>query len=84
MANMECDFKQEALPTDGAAIRVASGQVWQHKNGKRYFVLGISNEGNPLTDDNNPPIVDYMGGPGVKHSRYLSSWAGSFTYLGRL
>ena len=60
-------------------VTPAPGQVWRHKkSGNGYFVIGVANAGNPLDDDNNPPIVEYMGRSGIKHARYLTRWHGSF------
>jgi len=82
--NVNRDLPSETMD-EGGHVVVQPGQVWQHvKNGCQYVVTGLTNDGNPLTDDNNPPIVDYVGRAGKAYGRYLSSWHGSFSYCGRL
>lgn len=56
------------------------GEVWKHvKSGKDYFVIGVDNNGNAFEDDNNPPMIRYMGGNGVNYARDVKNWYTSFS-----
>lgn len=62
-------------------LNPAPGQVWGHKRKRSlYFVTDILNPDNPLDDDNNPPIVQYMDGAGNRWARELGKWHASFEY----
>lgn len=69
------NWKEPNKPED-----VKPGTVWVHHKGGRYIVTGIFNEGNPVLDDNNPPIVSYLAvqGDGTPYARELSKWFKSF------
>lgn len=65
---------------------VIGGDVWQHKNGNYYYVLGVSNTKNVRED--HPPDVVYCTIVNQRidftsmWTRRLSDWDRSFTHWG--
>lgn len=48
------------------------GDTWQHANGTRYTVVGVTNTAHRST--HHTPEVVYIGGNGALWSRSLSRW----------
>lgn len=57
------------------------GQVWRHRSGAEYEVLGVTSEPEPEKAEKFPLSVFYKGPDGRRWTRTLKSWFGSFVFV---
>lgn len=55
------------------------GDVWRHRKGDHYTVLGITSEPDAEKTDKHPRTVFYQGPDGRRWTRTLASWMESLT-----
>ena len=61
--------------------RPEAGQVWKHRKGALYTVLGVTSEPDDEKAEKFPVTIFYEGEDGKRWTRTLTSWFGSFTLL---
>jgi hypothetical protein len=56
------------------------GEVWKHRSGDRYTVLGVTSKPDAKKAEKFPRTVFYRGQDGRQWTRTLESWIESFTF----
>jgi hypothetical protein len=71
----------ELSATIAHAVAPVEGQVWRHRSGKDYTVLGVTSVPDDARAAKFPHSVFYRGPDGRKWARALTSWHESFTLV---